>query len=92
MEIVVQHQSKDYFSQPALTEGNALRPILSSLTTFLTAGARPRTRCSKAIVLVLIIKLVGIVGIKTFMFPDSSKPVADAATVARVLGVSASSR
>ena len=92
MEIVVQRQSKDYFSQAALTEGNPLRPILSSLTTFLTAGARPRTRFAKAIALVLIIKLVGIVGIKTFMFSDSSRPVANAATVAHVLGVSASSR
>jgi len=62
------------------------------LTAFLTAGARPRTPFAKAIVLVLIIKLAGIVGMKAFMFPDSSKPVADAATVARVLGVSASSR
>jgi hypothetical protein len=43
-------------------------------------------------VLVLIIKLVGMVGMKTFMFLDSSEPVANAATVARVLGVSPSLR
>ncbi len=92
MEIVVQHQSKDNVSQRALAEGNPLRPILSSLTAFLIAGARPRTPFAKAIVLVLIIKLLGIVGMKAFMFPDSSKPVANAATVARVLGVSVSSR
>jgi hypothetical protein len=67
-----------------------MRPILSSMTAFLTAGARPRTPFAKAIVLVLIIKLVGIVGMKAFMFPDSSKPVVNAATVARVLGVSPS--
>jgi hypothetical protein len=60
------------------------------LTAFLTAGARPRTPFAKAIVLVLIIKLVGIVGMKAFVFPDSSKPMANAATVARVLGVSPS--
>ena len=90
MEIVVQHQSKDNVSQRALTEGNPMRPILSSLTAFLTAGARPRTPFAKAIVLVLIIKLAGIVGMKAFMFPDSSEPVADAATVARVLGLSPS--
>jgi hypothetical protein len=41
-------------------------------------------------VLVLIIKLVGIVGMKAFMFPDSSRLVADAPAVARVFGVSAS--
>jgi hypothetical protein len=86
MEIVVQHKSND--SQRALTEGNPLRPILSSLTAFLTAGARPRTPLAKAIVLILIIKLVGIVGMRAFMFSDSSRPVANAATVARVLGVS----
>jgi hypothetical protein len=65
-----------------------LRPICSSLTAFLIAGARPRTPFAKAIVLVLIIKLVGIAAIKTFMFPGSSKPVADATAVARALGVS----
>ncbi len=69
-----------------------MRPILSSLTAFLTVGARPRTPFAKAIVLVLIIKLVGIVGMKAFMFPESSEPVANAATVARVLGVSPSLR
>jgi hypothetical protein len=60
------------------------------LTALLTAGARPRTPFARAIVLVLIIKLVGIVGMKAFMFPDSSRPVVDAATVARVFGVSPS--
>lgn len=69
-----------------------MRPIFSSLTAFLTAGATPRSPFAKAIVLVLILKLVGIAAIKTFMFPDSSKPVANAATVAQVLGVSASLR
>jgi hypothetical protein len=90
MEIVVQHLSKDNVSRRALNEGNPMRPILSSLTAFLTAGARPRTPFAKAIVLVLIIKLAGIVGMKAFMFPDTSEPVADAATVARVLGLSPS--
>jgi hypothetical protein len=83
---VVQHQSND--SERAVTEGNSMRPILPLLTAVLTAGARRRTPLAKAIVLVLIIKLVGIVGMKVFMFPDSSRPVANAATVARVLGVS----
>jgi hypothetical protein len=59
------------------------------MTAFITAGARPRTPFAKAIVFVLIIKLVGIVGMKVFLFPDSSKPVADATAVARVVGVSA---
>jgi hypothetical protein len=62
------------------------------MTAFITAGARPRTLFAKAIVLVLIIKLVGIVGMKVFLFPDSSKPVVDATAVARVVGVSATLR
>jgi hypothetical protein len=62
------------------------------MTAFITAGARPRTPFAKAIVLVLIIKLVGIVGMKVFLFPDSSKAVVDATAVARVVGVSATLR
>ena len=86
------HQPKYNVSQRALTEGKPLRPILSSLTDFLSAGARPRTPLAKAIVLVLIIKLVGIVGMRVFLFPDSSKPVVDATAVARIVGVSATLR
>lgn len=57
------------------------------------AGVRPRTALARAIVLVLLIKLIGIAAIKTFMFPDSSNPAVDATAVAaRVIGVSAPSR
>ena len=66
-----------------------MRAIVSSLTAFVAAGARPRTPLAKAIVLVLVIKLIGIAGIKTFMFPDRAQPVVDAAAMARVIGVSA---
>jgi hypothetical protein len=37
-------------------------------------------------VVVLVIKLIGIVGIKVFMFPDSAQPIVDANVMARVLG------
>jgi hypothetical protein len=40
-------------------------------------------------VLVLILKLIGIAGIKVFMFPDNAQPVADAAAVARLMSPSA---
>jgi len=70
------------------TDG-ALRAITSSLIAFLAAVLRPRTPLAKAIVLILLIKLIGIAGIKMFMFPDSGQPRADAATIARVIGVSA---
>jgi hypothetical protein len=55
----------------------------------LTAGLRPRTPLAKAIVFVLVIKLIGIAGMKVFMFSDSAQPVVDADSMARVMGVSA---
>ena len=66
-----------------------MRAIFSSLTAFVSAGVRPATPLAKAIVLVLILKLIGIAGIKVFMFPDNALPVADAAAVARLVGPSA---
>jgi hypothetical protein len=63
-----------------------LRAILLSLGSFIAAGVRPQTRLAKAIVLILVIKLIGIVAIKSFLFPDSAKPVTDAAAIARVIG------
>ena len=63
--------------------------VLSSLIAFLAAGARPRTSLAKAIVLVLAIKLVGIVGIKLFMFPQSAQLTINAATMEQMIGVSA---
>lgn len=63
-----------------------MRAILSSMGAFLAAGLWPRTTLAKAIVLILVIKLIGIVGIKTFGFPDSAQPRVDATAMARVLG------
>jgi hypothetical protein len=54
---------------------------------FLAAGLWPRTALAKAIVLVLVIKLIGIAGIKAFGFPDSTQPRVDASAMARVIGV-----
>jgi hypothetical protein len=64
-----------------------LRAIVSSLAAFLAAGLRPRTPLAKAIVFVLVIKLIGIASMKVFMFPDSAQPIVDANTMARVVGV-----
>jgi hypothetical protein len=66
-----------------------LGALLSSLTAFLAACVSPRTPLAKAIVLVLVIKLIGIASMKLFMFPDRARPVVDATTMARVIGVSA---
>ena len=69
--------------------GDTLRAIFSSLALFVSAGIRPRTPLARAIVLILILKLIGIAGIKVFMFPDNAQPVADAAAVARLVSPSA---
>ena len=69
-----------------------MRAIGSSLAAFLASGLRPRPPLAKAIVLVLIIKLIGIAGIKVFMFPDSAQPVIDANAMARVVGVPATAQ
>ncbi|MFZ2067288.1 MAG: hypothetical protein WAV27_15005 [Xanthobacteraceae bacterium] len=63
-----------------------MRAILSSMGAFLAAGLWPRTPLAKAIVFVLVIKLIGIAGIKAFGFPDSAQPRVDAAAMARVIG------
>lgn len=64
-----------------------MRAILSSMGAFLAAGLWPRTPLAKAIVFVLVIKLIGIAGIKVFGFPDSAQPRVDAGVMARVIGV-----
>jgi hypothetical protein len=56
---------------------------------FVSAGIRPATPLAKAIILVLVLKLIGIASIKLFMFPDNAQPAADAATIARLAGPSA---
>lgn len=64
-----------------------MRAIVSSLVAFFAAGLRPRTPLAKAIVLILVIKLIGIAGMKVFMFPDSAQPVVDSGVMAHVIGV-----
>jgi hypothetical protein len=63
-----------------------LSAIFSSLAAFVAAGARPPTPLARAIVLVLVLKLIGLVGIKLIMFPDSVQPVIDAAAMTRAIG------
>ena len=69
-----------------------MRAILASLIAFVRAGMRPRTPLAKAIVLVLILKLIGIAGIKVFMFPDSAQPVVNGTAMARAMGLPTSLR
>jgi hypothetical protein len=69
-----------------------LRAIFSTLSAFVSAGIRPATPLAKAIVLVLVLKLIGIAGIKLCMFPDSAQPLVDPGTMARALGPSTTVR
>jgi hypothetical protein len=74
------------------SEQSTVSAILSSLWAFIGAGVRPRSPLAKAIVLVLVVKLIGIAGMKVFMFPESAQPFVDANAMARVVGVSAPTR
>jgi hypothetical protein len=66
-----------------------LRAILASLCAFAAAGLRPRTPLAKAIMLVLLIKLIGVTAMRIYLTAASVEPAVDAATMARVLGVAA---
>lgn len=70
------------------TQEGIVRAVLSSLAAFAAAGLRPRTPLAKAIVAVLVIKLVGITAARLFIFNNDSRPAAGAATIERVIGVS----
>ena len=58
--------------------------VLSSLIEFVAAGARPRTPLAKAIVPVLALKMIALVCMKLFLFPEPA--LVD--TTERVIGVS----
>jgi hypothetical protein len=69
-----------------------MRALLSSIAAFIAAGARPRTALAKAIVVVLVIKLIGLAGIKAFLFPPSAEPVVNADTMMQIIGTAAPTR
>jgi hypothetical protein len=73
--------------KPASSSDAPLRAILSSLGAFAAAGLRPRTPLAKAIVLVLVVKLIGITAVRIYMATDSAAAV-DANAMARMIGVS----
>jgi hypothetical protein len=64
-----------------------LRAILASLRAFAAAGLRPRTPLAKAIMLVLLIKLVGVTAMRIYLTAEDIAPAVNAATMARVIGV-----
>ena len=72
--------------------GVPLSAIFSTLGAFVAAGVRPQTALARAIVFVLVLKLIGIVAIKLIMFPDSARPAIDAAAIERAVAPSVSPR
>jgi hypothetical protein len=66
----------------------SMKAVLSSLAAFLAAGARPPTPLSKAIVLVLVVKLMAIAAIGVFLFSSSGRMVVDSTRISRLIGPS----
>ena len=66
-----------------------MRAILASLGAFAAAGLRPRTALAKAIVLVLLIKLIGVTAMRIYLTADHAVLAVDAAAMARAVGVAA---
>jgi hypothetical protein len=66
----------------------SMNAVLSSLAAFLAAGARPPTPLAKAIVLVVVVKLMAIAAIGVFLFSSSGRMVVDSTTVSRLIGPS----
>jgi hypothetical protein len=68
--------------------GDLLNAVLSTLGAFLAAGVRPPTPLAKAIMVVLVVKLVAIAGIGVFLASDGGRPVVDLIAVSRLIGPS----
>jgi hypothetical protein len=68
--------------------GLSMNAVLSSLAAFLAAGARPPTPLAKAIVLVLVVKLMAIAAIGVFLFSSRGPMVVDSTRISRLIGPS----
>jgi len=65
-----------------------MNAVLSPLGAFLAKGSRPPTPLAKAIVLVLVVKLMAIAAIGVLLFSSSGRMVVDSTTVSRLIGPS----
>lgn len=75
----------------AKAENNGLksgRPLAESLADFVRAGFRPRTMLARAVVTVLVIKLVAVTAMMIFQHYEVRSAIADPAGVAFRLGPS----
>ncbi len=65
-----------------------MRTLLASLADFVRAGLRPKTMLARAIVTVLVIKLVAVAAMTFYQHHQDRSAVADSAGVAYRLGPS----
>lgn len=69
-----------------MTTDPPTHPVLSSIGDFVLAGLRPRTPLARAIVFVLVLKLVLVASMQVFLLCSSAQPDVSALTIQRVLG------
>ena len=63
-------------------------PVFASLGAFVYAGIRPRSMLARAIVTVLVIKLIAVTAMSVYRYYEDRSAVADTASVAARLGPS----
>ena len=69
-----------------MTADPSPHPVLSSIGDFLLSGIRPRTPLARAIVLVLVVKLVLVLSMQVVLLCSAKQPDVSALTIRRVLG------
>jgi hypothetical protein len=70
----------------ATTPDSSSHPLLSSMGDFLLSGIRPKTPLARAIVLVLVFKLVVVASMQVFFLCSAAQTDAGASTIRHVLG------
>jgi hypothetical protein len=64
------------------------RPLLASLAAFLGAGWRPPSALARAIVIVLVAKLIAVLAMAVFFHFANQHAAVDAAAIGRLFGPS----
>ncbi len=74
------HADRDEFTSP--------RPLLATLAAFIRAGLRPQSPLARAIVIVLVAKLIAVVAMMAYQHFAEANVIVDAAAIGRLLGPS----
>jgi hypothetical protein len=70
--------------------GEILNAVMSSFAAFLAAGVRPPTPLAKAIMLVLVLKLLAITAAGIFLSSRNQRPTVDSTAISKLIGPSPS--